>query len=284
MNKPNEFDFSDFRDRIAPILKREIAKLYRENEKVAPLDRDQIAKTIAIVAYELLLSYLVDDDTIDTVAEGRLSEKPSALPLPDKEKIRVLIADDHPTFREGLVTILKSSLEIEIVGQATNGRQAIVLAERYRPDVVILDLRMPEKNGIEATAEIKQRVPEAKVVIFSHFDEPINIYEAIEAGAKSYIRKDTNPEELLKTLKAAFYGEQRLPPDTVNRLPKFNSLKDTTDKEKDVLRLMVQGFKNKEIAERLYIGERMVKIYVTRIIRKLGAKNRTEAVSIMLKG
>ncbi len=202
-------------------------------------------------------------------------------------KIKVLIADDHLVIREGLMVMLQSTGEIEVVGQATNGREAIHLAEELVPDVDLIDIQMPEVGGIEAIRHIKKQVPLAQIVVLSTFDQDEYIYESIQAGAKGYVLKDCGLDELLSVIRAAARGESLLPVHIATRLVEFISSprkgRDLTKRECDVLCLMTQGLRNKEIAAQLHITERTVKNHVAQVIAKLGVRSRTEAVAQALR-
>ena len=202
-------------------------------------------------------------------------------------KIRVLIADDHLVVREGLIAMLQSAGEFEVVGQAADGQEAIRLAEELHPDVVLIDVQMPRLGGIEATYQITQRVPTTRVVILSTFDHDEYIYKGIQAGAIGYLLKDSELEELLKAIRAAARGESQLPANIATKLVgRISALREQatlTRREQEVLYSLAQGLRNREIADQLHITERTVKNHVTNIIAKLGVKSRTEAVSQALK-
>jgi len=203
------------------------------------------------------------------------------------DKIRVLIADDHPVVREGVMAMLQSSGEFEIVGLAVDGLEALRLAEELRPDVVLIDVQMPNMDGIEATSHITQRVPATQVVIFSSFDQEEYIYKAIQAGARAYLLKDIELPALLDVIRAAARGESVLPSNIATKLVGHISAQRTlvylTRREQEVLCLLAHGLRNKEIASQLNIAERTVKSHVANIIAKLRVKCRTEAVSQALK-
>jgi DNA-binding NarL/FixJ family response regulator len=202
-------------------------------------------------------------------------------------KIRVLIADDHLVVREGLTTILLSTGEFEIVGQAVNGQEAIDQAKKLRPDVVLIDVQMPQLSGIEATHLISQQIPTTRVVILSSFDQDEYVYRGIQAGAKGYLLKDGELDELLNVVRAAARGESLLPPriatKLVDRIAVSPGQQSLTCRETEVLHSLAQGLRNKEIAAQLHITERTVKNHVANIIAKLGVKSRTEALSHALK-
>ncbi|MBN1812604.1 MAG: response regulator transcription factor [Anaerolineae bacterium] len=202
-------------------------------------------------------------------------------------KIRVLVADDHLVVREGLVVMLQGAGEFEVVGEACDGQEAIRLTEELHPDVVLIDVQMPGVGGIEATRQIKKRVPEAQVVILSSFDQDEYIYRSIQAGAKGYVLKDSELEELLDVVSAAAHGESLLPAHIATKLVKRVSAAQgghgLTKREYEVLCFLAKGMRNREIAKRLNITERTVKNHVTQIIAKLGVKSRTEAVTKALK-
>jgi DNA-binding NarL/FixJ family response regulator len=202
-------------------------------------------------------------------------------------KIRILIADDHLVVREGLITMLQSTGEFEIVGQAVNGQEAIAQAEKLLPDVVLIDVQMPKVSGIEATYQISQRVPTTRVVILSTFDQDEYIYKGIQAGAIGYLLKDSGLDELMNVVRAAARGESLLPPriatKLVARISVLPGQQHLTNREDEVLRLLARGLRNKDIAEQLQITERTVKSHVASIIAKLGVKSRTEALSQALR-
>jgi DNA-binding NarL/FixJ family response regulator len=202
-------------------------------------------------------------------------------------KIKVLIADDHLVVREGLIVMLQSTGECEVIGQASNGEEAVLLAHKLQPDVAIVDLQMPGMGGIEAIQRITQQTPKVKVIVLSTFDQDEYIYQSVQAGAKGYVLKGSGLDELLDVVRSAAMGKLLLSSDIATKLISHISTPDLgltlTDREHEVLRFLARGWRNREIAQHLCISERTVKNHVTNIITKLGVKSRTEAVSQAFK-
>lgn len=200
--------------------------------------------------------------------------------------IRVLIADDHHVVRRGLVFFLKTQQDIEIVGEAKNGQEAIELAEKFRPDIVLMDLEMPVLNGIEATREIKKQCPEIKVMMLTSFSDQDHVIPAIEAGASGYQLKDIEPDELVKAIFQLMSGENQLHPKATTHLLSHLSGKSHSDRrpvdeltkrEIEVLQEIAKGKSNKEIAADLFITEKTVKTHVSNLLAKLELADRTQA-------
>lgn len=203
--------------------------------------------------------------------------------------IRVLIADDHMVVREGLRTILDAAPDLLQVGEATNGAEAVLLVQETAPDVVLMDLRMPGMDGIEAIQQIKIRSPEVQVVILTTYDDDDLIVRGLRAGARGYLLKDTPRKMLFETIRAAARGESLLTAEVIDKVvthlqePPPVVLETLSKREGQVIDLLAQGRANKEIALELSISERTVKAHVTSIFNKLGARSRTEVVSIALR-
>lgn len=198
--------------------------------------------------------------------------------------IRILICDDHPVVREGLVAILETQPDFQIVGVASDGHQAVALAQALQPDVILLDLEMPGLDGLEALRAIHVGNPAARVIVFTAYDTDGRILGAIQAGARGYLLKGAPREELFHAVRVVHAGGSLLEPEVASRLIRRASQmplpEPLTERETEVLRLMAQGLQNKEIASRLIISERTVKFHVSAILAKLGAGNRTEAVAL----
>ena len=196
--------------------------------------------------------------------------------------IRVLIADDHGIVRQGLQMYLGSDPEIEIVGEARNGAEAVALAHQLRPDVILMDLLMPVMDGIAATAAIRRELPDTEVVALTSVLEDAAVVEAVRAGAIGYLLKDTEADELRRAIKSAAAGQVQLSPQAAARLMREvrtpeKSHESLTERECDVLRLLAQGQSNKEIAQHLNVSEQTVKTHVSHVLNKLGVPSRTQA-------
>ena len=196
--------------------------------------------------------------------------------------IRILIADDHGIVRQGLRMYLGSDSELEIVGEARDGAEAVKLAHQLQPDVVLMDLLMPVMDGIAAIAAIRRELPDTEVVALTSVLEDTSVVEAVRAGAIGYLLKDTEAHELRRAIKAAAAGQVQLAPSAAARLMREvrtpeKSREALTGRETDVLRLLAQGESNREIAQHLSIGEQTVKTHVSHILDKLGVPSRTQA-------
>ncbi len=195
--------------------------------------------------------------------------------------IRIMIADDHAVVRQGLRMFLALDPTLEIIGEASNGKEALEAARQLKPDVILMDLLMPVMDGIEATAAIKRELPDTEVIALTSVLEDASVIGAIRAGALGYLLKDTKAEELIQAIKAASEGQVQLSPQAAARLMREvrapESPEALTDRETEVLRLLAQGRSNKEVAHQLTIGEKTVKTHVSSILAKLNVSSRTQA-------
>ncbi|MBU0494118.1 MAG: response regulator transcription factor [Chloroflexi bacterium] len=202
-------------------------------------------------------------------------------------ELRVLIADDHLVVREGLRTILEVADDFEVVGEAADGAEAVQQAGALQPDVVLMDLRMPHVDGIAAIQQIKARWPQIEVVILTTYDDDQNIVQGLRAGARGYLLKDTDRQTLYAAIRAAARGESLLPPAVAARLlARLESPappSPLSDREQQVLALLAEGKRNKDIAEQLVITERTVKAHVTSIFNKLEVNSRAEVIAVALR-
>jgi DNA-binding NarL/FixJ family response regulator len=198
--------------------------------------------------------------------------------------IRVLIADDHYVVRQGLAALLAPRNGMEVVGEAANGREAVELAWTLQPDVILMDMVMPEMNGPEAIALIKQENPKTRILVLTSFGESKQIAAAIQAGALGYLLKDSSPDDLLHAIRSVYRGNLVLPQDLALALmqprPAAAALDQLTERETDVLRLLAQGQSNQEIARNLSISATTVRSHVSTILMKLDVSNRTQAALV----
>ena len=205
--------------------------------------------------------------------------------------IRVLIADDHHVVRRGLLFFLKTQKDIEVVGEAKNGLEAVQLVEALQPDIVLMDLVMPEMDGIQATKRIKERWPNIYVLMLSSFSDRDHVLPAIEAGASGYQLKDIEPDELVESIRIIMRGENMLHPDATSTLEeglreeemKPHIQNPLTPREQDVLAELTKGKSNREIASSLFVTEKTVKTHISNIFTKLSVQDRTQAALYAVK-
>jgi two-component system, NarL family, response regulator LiaR len=208
--------------------------------------------------------------------------------MAQSQKIRILVVDDHAVVRSGLATFLMAFDDLEYVGEAADGREAIQKCAQLQPDVVLMDLIMPEMDGASATRVIRERWPGIQVLILTSFKEDDLVQGALQAGAIGYLVKNASIADLGSAIRSAYAGRLTLSPEAaraliqVNRQAPAPSRYDLTEREKEVLALMTQGLNNLEIAERLFVSRSTVKFHVSSVLSKLGATTRTEAVALAL--
>jgi NarL family two-component system response regulator LiaR len=205
------------------------------------------------------------------------------------DPIRVLIVDDHSMVRRGLVAYLRAERDLEMVGEAGDGEEALAMCEEAQPDVVLMDLVMPRMDGAEATRAIRRRWPEMQVIALTSFQEADYVRDALQAGAIGYLLKNISGEDLADAIRSAHAGRSTLAPEAVKALVKpvrtdpFTPGYDLTPREREVLGLLAEGLTNAQIAQRLAVSHATVKAHVSNILSKLGVSNRGEAVAVAIK-
>jgi DNA-binding NarL/FixJ family response regulator len=197
--------------------------------------------------------------------------------------IRILIVDDHPVVREGLAAIISTQADMRVVGQAGSGEEAMTAFASLSPDVTLMDLRLPDTSGIDLAGRVQARWPGTRIIMFTSFARGEEVYEALKAGAWSYIRKGAARPELLSAIRSVHAGQRYISPDIGRHLADHVTQNELSAREREVLAQMFEGKSNKEIGKALTISEHTVNIHVKNILSKLGASGRTEAVTIALR-
>lgn len=217
-----------------------------------------------------------------TIRADQIREGTDANMQSDKG-IRVLIVDDHPLVRRGLALMLKYEADMEVVAQAANGREALQLFREQRPDVTLMDLRMPDMGGVDTITAVRSEFPHARIIVLTTYDGEEDIYRGLRAGAQAYLLKDTPCDELLDTIRHVYAGHKRISREVGAKLAERTGFSELTERELDVLRLMVRGMSNQEIGADLSIAEGTVKFHVNHILNKMGVNDRTQAVIAALR-
>jgi len=197
--------------------------------------------------------------------------------------IKVLIVDDHPVVRIGLRTMLESESNIEVTGMAGSANEAMAEVERSRPDVVLMDLRMPEKEGTEAIADLRRRHPDLRILVLTNYEADEYIFRALQAGAMGYLLKSTPQAEIVRAVEMVHNNEHCVPPDIAQQLLKIIGRVEMSQRELEVLTLVAAGMTNKEIAQQLFISDKTARNHVANCLVKLGAHDRTEATTIAIR-
>lgn len=200
-----------------------------------------------------------------------------------QRRIRILTVDDHPLLREGIAGMLATEAEMELVGEASNGREAIEAFRACLPDIVLMDLQMPEVGGVEAIARIRGEFPSARIIVLTTYSGDVQAVEALRAGAQAYLLKSSLRKELLDAIRAVMAGKRRIPPEVANEIAEHSAECSLTAREREILQYVAAGNSNKMIAAQLSVTEETVKTHMKSILSKLGANDRTHAVTIALK-
>jgi DNA-binding NarL/FixJ family response regulator len=203
--------------------------------------------------------------------------------MSETDRIRVFSVDDHPLLREGLAAIINNQPDMVLVAQAANAQEAVEKFRKHRPDVTLMDLRLPDKSGIDAMKAIRTEFPEARVIMLTTFEGDVEIQRALEAGARGYLLKNMPPKELVEVIRQVHAGKKRIPPQLAAQLAEHMTDEELTAREIEVLSQIAGGNRNRDIAEKLFITEETVKVHIKHIMEKLGASDRTQAVAIGLR-
>ncbi len=199
------------------------------------------------------------------------------------EPLRILVVEDHHVVRQGLIALLKTVPDMAVVAEAADGKQAVELYRQHKPDVTIMDLRLPVMSGVDAITAIRRDSPAARIIVLTTFDGDEDIYRALQAGARGYLLKDMFSEELMDAIRTVHAGKTRIPPAVAQRLAERMGGPNLTAREMDVLKLIVAGKSNKEIGSSLSISEATVKTHINSILSKLGVSDRTQAATTALQ-
>jgi DNA-binding NarL/FixJ family response regulator len=200
----------------------------------------------------------------------------------DSIPIRILIAEDHIVVRQGFIALLRMVPGFEVIAEASDGSQALALYRQHRPDVALMDLRMPGMGGVETITAIRKEFPDARIIVLTTFDGDEDIFRAIQAGARAYLLKGMSADELIDAIQTVHRGRSRIPPAIAERLAERVSGNALTERETEVLKTIVAGKSNKEIAAALFISEATVKTHINNLLSKLGVTDRTQAATMAL--
>jgi DNA-binding NarL/FixJ family response regulator len=201
----------------------------------------------------------------------------------NENRIRVLSVDDHPLLRQGIAAIINSQEDMSLVSQASNGIEAIQQFSEHRPDVTLMDLRLPGMSGIDATIAIRAEFPEARIIMFTTSEGDVEVHRALEAGARGYLLKNTPAQDLIEVIRQVHAGKKRIPPEVAAQLAEHMGQENLTNREVEILQQVAAGYRNRDVAERLFISEETVKSHLKHIMEKLNARDRTQAVAIAVR-
>jgi DNA-binding NarL/FixJ family response regulator len=197
--------------------------------------------------------------------------------------IRILSVDDHPLLREGIATVINSQQDMCVIADAASSKDAIEQFRKHKPDVTLMDLRLPDKSGIDTMISIRMEFPEARIIMLTTFEGDVEIQRALEAGARAYLLKSMPPKELVEVIRQVHAGKKRVPPQLAEQLAEHISDEPLTSREIEVLSQIAEGNRNRDIGENLFITEETVKVHIKNIMGKLGASDRTQAVAIAIR-
>jgi DNA-binding NarL/FixJ family response regulator len=203
--------------------------------------------------------------------------------MSDPERIRILCVDDHPLLREGITAIINSQPDMQLVAEATNGTEGIEKFRKHRPDVTLMDLRLPDISGVDSLIAIRSDFPEARIIMLTTFEGDVDVYRALASGARAYLLKSMPNKDLIDAIRRVHGGKKSIPPVIATRLAEHLSDEALTPREIEILRCVAEGNRNREIAERLVISENTVKVHINHVMEKLGATHRTQAVAIAVR-